>query len=114
MKQLSYGISWICIVLLICMAYYGSYEISMQRQKEKAGSEAGNRTQTVTGAGENAYVLKEEDGIVLVYQSDGTTLYEKTDIDFYGLPQEVQQEITSGMRLESSASLYSFLENYSS
>ena len=68
----------------------------------------------VTGDGENEYVLKEKNGVVQVYQSDGETLFESTGIPMSTLPLEMQQEILSGKNIESSAALYSFLENYSS
>lgn len=110
MKKLSYGIAWICIVLLICMAYYGSYELGAKRQSEHAGEKA----RVVTGNGENEYILKVKNGVVQVYQSDGETLYESTGIPLNILPKEMQQEISSGKVIEDSAALYSFLENYSS
>lgn len=110
MKKLFYGIAWICVVLLICMAYYGSYELGERSQQKRAQEE----TRVVTGDGENEYVLKEKNGVVQVYQSDGETLFESTGIPMSTLPLEMQQEILSGKNIESSAALYSFLENYSS
>ncbi len=115
MKKLSYGISWICIVLLLCMAYYGSYELGQKKQKEQLQTEhIQNETREVNSDGKNAYVLKEKNGEVQVYQSDGKTLYESTGIPVSALPQEMQEEITNGKSIKDSASLYSFLENYSS
>lgn len=110
MKKLSYGIAWICVVLLICMAYYGSYELGARRQSEHAGEE----TRVVTGNGENEYILKVKDGVIQVYQSDGETLYESTGIPLSVLPEEMQREVSAGKTIEDSAALYSFLENYSS
>lgn len=112
MKKVTYGITWICVVLLLCMAYYGSYELGEKRKGQESRQE--NETQVVTGDGENTYLLKEENGEVLVYQSDGKTLYESTGIQVSALPQDMQNEIAAGKTIEDSASLYSFLENYSS
>lgn len=115
MKKLSYGIAWICVVLLICMAYYGSYELGQKKEKEQTQNEQmQEETRMVTSDGENQYVLKEKDGEVQVYQSDGETLYESTGIPVSTLPEDMQEEITSGKSVKDSASLYSFLENYSS
>ena len=115
MKKVSYGIVWVCIVLLICMAYYGSYELGQRReQKRTADERMENETQEVNSDGKYEYVLKEEDGEVKVYESDGTTLYESTGIPVSTLPGKMQDEITDGKTVRDSSSLYSFLENYSS
>ena len=49
-----------------------------------------------------------------VYLQDGQTLYEYTDISVQELPEELQEEIISGKRIETTEELYGFLENYSS
>ena len=104
MKKLSYGIAWLCVVLLICMAYYGSYELGQKKQKEQTQNEQmQDETREVISGGENEYVLREVNGEVQVYQSDGKTF-----------PEDMQEEITTGKSIKDSASLYSFLENYSS
>lgn len=115
MKKLSYGIAWLCVVLLICMAYYGSYELGQKKQKEQTQNEQmQDETREVISGGENEYVLREVNGEVQVYQSDGKTLYESTGIPVTTLPEDMQEEITTGKSIKDSASLYSFLENYSS
>lgn len=110
MKKLSYGIAWLCVVLLVCMAYYASYELGEKKHQQQVKEE----TQTVTGGGENSYVLKEEDGVLKVYEGDGETLFESTEIRADALPEQVREEIGQGKVIEDSASLYGFLENYSS
>ena len=115
MKKVSYGIVWCCVVLLICMAYYGSYEMGQKREREHTTDERiQEQTQEVNSDGKYKYVLKEEDGEVQVYESDGKTLYESTGISVSTLPSEMQEEITDGKTVSDSSSLYSFLENYSS
>ena len=42
------------------------------------------------------------------------TVYEYTDISLEGLPENLQKEIQNGKYIETSESLYGFLENYSS
>lgn len=51
---------------------------------------------------------------MVVYLSDGTTIYEFTEIPLTDLPDEVQQEVASGKYVETAEELYAFLENYSS
>ena len=61
-----------------------------------------------------AYYLKELNGYVVVYLSDKKTVYEYTDISLEDLPENLQKEIQNGKYIETSESLYGFLENYSS
>ena len=58
--------------------------------------------------------LIEEGGFLVVYASDRKTVYEYTDISLEGLPENLQKEIQNGKYIETSESLYGFLENYSS
>lgn len=60
------------------------------------------------------YVLKEENGFVVVYHTDQKTLYASTGILVSELPGELQQEIQEGKYIGSEEQLYNFLENYSS
>lgn len=115
MKKVSYGIVWVCVVLLICMAYYGSYKMSQKIEREHTAEERmQEQTQEVNGNGVYKYVLKEEHGEVQVYESDGKTLYERTGISVSTLPGKVQREVIRGKTVKDNSSLYSFLENYSS
>ena len=51
---------------------------------------------------------------VIVYLDDQTSIYEYTNIRVEELPEELQNEIREGKRLEGKDKLYGFLENYSS
>ena len=62
----------------------------------------------------SGYYLKDLNGYLAVYLQDGQTLYEYTDISVQELPEELQEEIISGKRIETTEELYGFLENYSS
>ena len=53
-------------------------------------------------------------GYVIVYLDDQTSIYEYTNIRVEELPEELQNEIREGKRLEGKDKLYGFLENYSS
>lgn len=60
------------------------------------------------------YILKEENGFVVVYHTDQKTIYASTGIQISKLPEELQQEIREGKYVGSEEQLYNFLENYSS
>lgn len=62
---------------------------------------------------ESFYIMAEKHQII-VYCDDKRTLYMKTNIMLDSLPDELQQEIISGMFVENEEKLYYFLESYSS
>ena len=61
-----------------------------------------------------AYLIKEQDGKVVVYQADGTTIYLETDIRCDELDLWLQEQVAVGMWFETDRELFDFLENYSS
>ena len=63
---------------------------------------------------EKVYYLSNRNGYVIVYLDDQTSIYEYTNIRVEELPEELQNEIREGKRLEGKDKLYGFLENYSS
>lgn len=64
--------------------------------------------------GETGYYLMAQDNYVIVYLEDKLTVYMDTDICLKDLPDDMQQEIIQVMFMPDEASLYDFLENYSS
>lgn len=60
------------------------------------------------------YYLKVENNYVVVYMDDAQTLYMNTDILVTSLPDTVQQQIIHVMFMPDEASLFAFLETYSS
>lgn len=60
------------------------------------------------------YYLKVENNYVVVYMDDAQTLYMNTDILVTSLPDSVQQQIIHVMFMPDEASLFAFLETYSS
>jgi hypothetical protein len=60
------------------------------------------------------YILIEEDGHLLVYYSDNTTLFFDSGIQTKNLPEEVLDKLETGIRFLNDEELYEFLENYSS
>ncbi len=51
---------------------------------------------------------------VVVYKSDGKTIYMETDIPAEDLPPEVMQELIQTRVVNTEEDLYDFLESYSS
>lgn len=133
MRKFFYSISVFLFLCLLSLGYYQSYK-NVEQQKIKLGlvrtEAADNDGETkspkeqdpaletgTSGTDKGAYgvyCLKAEEGIVMVYEEDGVTLYEPTGIRLSFLPKALQQEILEGKYLKTQEELYSFLENYSS
>ena len=62
----------------------------------------------------DTFYLQVENNFVVVFREDGKTRYEITDIYLPYLPEELQQEIIHGKKIEGKELLYNFLESYSS
>lgn len=60
------------------------------------------------------FILKIKEGQVIVYHSDGITMYETTGIMVEDLPYSVLRELIFGKPITTFDELYNFLENYSS
>ena len=109
-----------CLLLtavLLTAGYQLSYRHVMDRQAARAEEDAPT-TESIAAEGEavreEGFYLRELHGYVAVYLSDKTTIYELTEIPLTDLPEEVQQEISTGKFVDTAAELYAFLENYSS
>lgn len=61
-----------------------------------------------------SFIAKSFNGMVVILNSDGKTVYEYTDINVGTLPEELSQSISEGLVFETEEELYNFLENYSS
>lgn len=87
------------------IASMNQYEIILSNSKTKEPSKA------------NKYCIEEKDGLIYVYKYDkeGTkTEIEKTDISVESLPKSVQEELSSGILLDTKEDTYSTLENFES
>ena len=94
-----YGIGFLLFLILVVFGITCAYQLSL------------NKGQALK---DDCYYLKELNGYVVVYLSDKKTVYEYTDISLEDLPENLQKEIQNGKYIETSESLYGFLENYSS
>ena len=87
------------------IASMNQYEIILCNSQAKEPSKA------------NKYSIEEKDGFVYLYKydKDGTkTEIEKTDISVESLPKSVQDEISSGILVNSEDDAYTRLENFES
>ena len=100
---------FLLLLLLILLGGCGKTDFQIPEQETE---------QTVSTQGgahkEGVYYLKNRNGYVIVYLDDQTSIYEYTNIRVEELPEELQNEIREGKRLEGKDKLYGFLENYSS
>ena len=87
------------------IASMNQYEIILCNSQAKEPSKA------------NKYSIEEKDGFVYVYKYDkdgAKTELEKTDISVDSLPKSVQEEILSGILVNSEDDAYARLENFES
>lgn len=61
-----------------------------------------------------AYMIQAKDGVLVVYEQDGKTVYFETAIRLDALEETVQEKVIAGMRFYDERELYGFLESYSS
>ena len=61
-----------------------------------------------------AYIIKQKDGILVVYQSDGITEFFETNIRIRDLNEDMVKKLENWIRFSDDQELYAFLESYSS
>lgn len=123
-----YGIGFFAAAIITVLAVSSAYQLSYQKAKERAEAETKIEKEQETAKAktepsvrtegsalkEDCYYLMEVNGYIVVYLSDKKTPYEYTDIRYDELPAAVREEIRNGKYIEDTATLYGFLENYSS
>ena len=125
MHRWFYSIGVFLLLCLFSFAGYNYHQVNVLRAQvqeiQEKQEERDNRAEipeegeyVETATEEGGYYLVEENGVISVYQSDRTTLYETTGISLDALPAKLQEEIRAGKYVKSELELYSFLENYSS
>ena len=60
------------------------------------------------------YVIKQKNGVLVVYQSDGVTEFFETNIRIRDLDANMVEKIENGIFFSDDRELYDFLESYSS
>jgi hypothetical protein len=63
---------------------------------------------------DDKYIIFSENGILVVYYADRTTVFFNSGVRADALPTELQECLPTGLSFANEAELYEFLENYSS
>jgi len=133
------GIYFFCVVALGCVTssiLYRRSEEANEIRLEKAASEISEDglSEKETGftemrssevqdevievsdgkASDERFLVKEEDGYLVVYDRMAMKRYDETTIQLYDLPERLQELVSDGLYFADEEELYAFLENYSS
>lgn len=65
-------------------------------------------------ASDERFLVKEEDGYLVIYDRVAMMRYDETTIQLYDLPERLQELVADGLYFSDEEELYAFLENYSS
>lgn len=109
-----YSIGFLILTVGIIVMFSFVYRIHYQRLLEQYELEIKQEDTRTQGDVENYYYIKEQDGYVIVFESDERTVYEYTSIRVDELPEKMQESIKKGIKVDSLSQIYGFLENYSS
>ena len=130
------GIYFFCVVALGCVTssiLYRRSEEANEIRLEKMSSEEitsedglNYETEEYSGAQEEVvevsdgdmsderFLVKEEDGYLVIYDRTAMKRYDETTIQLNDLPERLQEKVTEGLYFTDEEELYAFLENYSS
>ncbi len=111
----------ICIIVLIAVIVLIILFTNEKKEtipKETEMLEVTEETETVLPANTDnihyAYLVKAREQKLVVYCSDGETVYFETGIAVRSLSESMQQKAEEGIGFFTEADLYDFLESYSS
>lgn len=111
----------ICIIVLIAVIVLIILFTNEKKEtipKETETLEVTEETETVLPANTDnihyAYLVKAREQKLVVYCSDGETVYFETGITVRSLSESMQQKAEDGIGFFTEADLYDFLESYSS
>lgn len=111
----------ICIIVLIAVIVLIILFINDKKEtmpKETETLEVTEETEAVLPANTDnihyAYLVKATEQKLVVYCSDGETVYFETGISVKSLSESLQQKAEDGIGFFTEADLYDFLESYSS
>ena len=119
MMHRGYGIGIFLAFFLIGAAYVAAYHLSLENEQKTSSIKTRETNQIQEKQAEAVfekeisprYWLMEEDGAVMVYLSNGRTMYERTEISVDNLPLPLKEEIAKGKEIWTEQELYGFLEN---
>ena len=113
-------------IFIILLALFTIEKINTQRAADKAAITAQGKDrdkdaidkkdslQTSNEAKNASYCIKNESGMLSVYNGAASEKYFDTGVYFEELPDEVKNKVTNGLYFFNETDLYDFLESYSS
>ena len=119
------GICFLTIVIIL-LALFTIEKINTQRAADQAAITAQSKDmdrdandkkeslQTSNEAKNASYCIKNDSGMLSVYNGAANEKYFDTGVYFEELPDEVKNKVTNGLYFFNETDLYDFLESYSS
>lgn len=113
-------------IFIILLALFTIEKINTQRAADNAAITAQNKDmdkdandkkeslQTSNEAKNASYCIKNNSGMLSVYNGAANEKYFDTGVYFEELPDEVKNKVTNGLYFFNETDLYDFLESYSS
>lgn len=129
------GIYFFCVVALGCVTSSILYrkseeanEIRLEKSASEMSSEITEGFETENNAttqeevievsdnyaSEERFLVREEEGYLVIYDRLTMKRYDETTIQLSELPERLQEQIAEGLYFMDEEELYAFLENYSS
>ncbi len=115
-RQMSISIFLAIFVVLLTFIYI-KFNNDMNPKTGDLQNQTEDNTNSITISQEYItykFYVVEEDGRLVVYETKTQRIYAETGIETYTLPDEIRQNLETGIYFESEAELYDFLESYSS
>lgn len=115
-RKLSICIIAVLIVIFAFGVWYGKHRQGEEEQKPQPQAVTEEETMIVASVPtvSYAYIVRATEHMLVVYLSDGQTVYMETGIRLETLDEEMKQKAIRGIGFETPESLYDFLESYSS
>ena len=115
-RKISICIIVLLAVIVLILAFTNEKKETMPKETETL--EVTEETEAVLPANTDnihyAYLVKAKEQKLVVYCSDGETVYFETGISVKSLSESLQQKAEDGIGFFTEADLYDFLESYSS
>lgn len=87
---------------------------AQSKDMDKAANDKKESLQTSNEAKNASYCIKNDSGMLSVYNGAANEKYFDTGVYFEELPDEVKNKVTNGLYFFNETDLYDFLESYSS
>lgn len=88
--------------------------IAQSKDKDNEANDQKTSLQTSNEAKNASYCIKNDSGMLSVYNGSASEKYFDTGVYFEELPEEVKNKVTNGLYFFNETDLYDFLESYSS